>query len=119
GESIKLLDFGLARLGARTSPSAEDPATGSSSTGTILGTPQYMQPEQREGRIADGRADIYSLGITLYELLTGSLPFTGDTVFSIIEGHVRKPLEFPADAFEEVPPVFRELIAGMCEKKPD
>jgi len=115
---VKVLDFGLARV-------LEDrigggPSEGlQSGTGHIVGTPHYMPPEQARGLAVDGRADVYSLGVTLYELLTGSLPFEGGTAFSIIEGHVREPMPFPRERFADVPESLRGLVEGMCAKEAD
>ena len=86
----KLLDFGLAKFKAPTGPismsgmtrlATSAPAT---AQGTILGTVQYMAPEQVEGKEADARSDIWALGAVLYEMATGTRPFTGDTPASII-----------------------------------
>ena len=70
----KITDFGVARLldssGTRT--------------GTVLGTPSYMSPEQVAGKKTDGRSDLFSLGVTLYQMLTGSLPFAGDSVATLM-----------------------------------
>ncbi len=112
----KVLDFGLAKLrGGREEPAS--PAL--TMAGTVIGTPQYMAPEQALGKLVDGRSDVYSLGITLYELLSGRLPFDGGTAYSIIKGHVEEPLEFPTAAFASVPSQFKELIGGMCQKSAD
>jgi serine/threonine protein kinase/tetratricopeptide (TPR) repeat protein len=109
---VKVLDFGLAQLNAPATPKL-------TKSDAIMGTPQYMSPEQAQGKHVDARADIYSLGITLYELLTGQVPFPGESAFTMIEGHVKGELTFPTEVFGNVPPMFRELIAGMCAKAPD
>ena len=74
---IKMLDFGLAKMAATSEPGSDAPTEAKTSAGTVMGTVQYMSPEQALGRDVDGRSDIFSLGVVLYELATGRLPFSG------------------------------------------
>ena len=105
GEELAiLLDFGLAK---DTSPSLRQELT---DAGTILGTPEYMSPEQVEGGQIDARSDLYSLGIVLYECLSGLPPFTDENAFKVVAAHLRReppPLRIPMGR----PPPSRELFA--------
>jgi serine/threonine-protein kinase len=95
---IKVMDFGISKALE---------AEGLTRVGTMLGSPQYMSPEQLKGNRTDRRSDIYSLGIVLYQMATGTLPFTG-TIMEIMRGH----LEHTARPIGELNPAFpRELIA--------
>jgi serine/threonine-protein kinase len=109
GAVVKVLDFGLATL------ATADP--GVTSESAVIGTPYYMPPEQAQGKPVDARADVYALGITLYQMVSGRVPFDGD-LFSILKGHVEQPLEFPPDAFAPLPAVFRQVVECMCAKAP-
>ncbi|MCX6024073.1 MAG: protein kinase [Chloroflexi bacterium] len=107
--AVKVMDFGLAKVqgaSALTAPSAQ------------LGTPQYMSPEQVLGREADERADLYSLGVLLYEVCTGVRPFDGDDVRSILSQHLTlEPV--PPSAFNEtLPQALETLILRLLEKDP-
>ena len=86
-EQVKVMDFGIAALAS--------PDQKLTATGVVLGTVDYMSPEQLMGQPVDARADIYALGIVLYELCTGRVPFTGDSMFSVMNAHVREPLPDP------------------------
>jgi eukaryotic-like serine/threonine-protein kinase len=90
GQKTKLVDFGLAKLveGVPTHLSAGSPRT---AAGVNVGTPHYMSPEQCRGQKVDARADLYSLGVLLYETLTGRLPFDGATPLEIWQAHVEMP----------------------------
>jgi eukaryotic-like serine/threonine-protein kinase len=102
----KLADFGIARiLGA-----PEDSSL--TATGMLLGTSDYLAPEQAEGRPVDARTDVYSLGIVLYECLTGRLPFTGDGWLAVAMKHVREPLPDPRTLVPDLPP---HLAAAACQ----
>ena len=116
GAAVKVLDFGLAHLNVQRLSEAGSRVT---NTDAIVGTPQYISPEQAQGRAVDSRCDIYSLGITFFELLTGRIPFEGGSPYSLLKGHVEKPLEFPPELFEPLPALFKELIGGMCAKAPE
>jgi serine/threonine protein kinase len=105
---IKILDFGLAR------PEKEN--TGLTDSGQILGTPAYMSPEQAAGEMLDGRSDIFSVGIVLYRLCTGVLPFTGKNVMAILAALASKKPQ-PANRINpEVPQALSDLIAKMLNK---
>jgi serine/threonine-protein kinase len=82
---IKVMDFGIARA-------TDDNGATMTSTWNVVGTAQYLSPEQATGEVADGRSDLYSLGCLMYELLTGRPPFTGDTPVSVAYQHVSSPL---------------------------
>ena len=82
---IKVMDFGIARA-------TDDIGATMTSTWNVVGTAQYLSPEQATGEIADGRSDLYSLGCVMYELLTGRPPFTGDTPVSVAYQHVSAPI---------------------------
>ena len=107
GGNAKIMDFGIARSlkGHRITRA-----------GMIIGTPEYMSPEQVEGKEADQRADIYSLGVILYEMATGRMPFEGDTPFTVgvkIKSEIPKdPREFNA----QIPPDLSRLILKCLEK---
>src|ERR687895_169168 len=90
---VKVMDFGIARAGASQMTEA----------GSIIGTAQYLSPEQARGAPVDQSSDLYSTGIVLYELLTGSVPFTGDTPVEIAMKHLSQPPEPPSTRRPEVP----------------
>ena len=107
---IKLMDFGLARV--------LDVASNLSRTGDILGTPYYLSPEQAQGQRVDGRADIYSLGVTLYYMLSGKKPFEGDTTLAIILKHINEKPPLITQANPEIPECISNVINKMLEKDP-
>ncbi len=111
--TVKILDFGLAKMQSELSVNA-----GLTSTGAFLGSVDYMAPEQADDpRLADIRADIYSLGCTLYHLLSGAPPFQG-TTFEVLEAH-RKRAAAPLDRRRsDVPPALAALVATMMAKEP-
>jgi serine/threonine protein kinase len=108
---VKLMDFGLARV--------LDVASNLSRTGDILGTPYYLSPEQAQGHKVDGRADIYSLGVTLYYMLSGKKPFEGDTTLAIILKHINEKPPLIRQANPAIPECVSHLINKMLEKNPD
>jgi serine/threonine-protein kinase PpkA len=101
-----LTDFGIAR--------AND-STHMTRTGTVIGTPHYMSPEQARGRPIDGRADLYSLGIVLYELVLGRVPFHADDSLAVGIMHITQPVPILPESFEPLQPLLDRLLA----KQPD
>jgi serine/threonine protein kinase len=110
----KLLDFGLAKL-------VQDPAPAVPLTaaGMAVGTPQYMAPEQCKARKVDGRADLYALGVMLYEAVTGRLPCDGKSTLEIWEAHVRRVPRRPAELAPDVSPELESIIMTLLAKSPE
>ena len=106
---IKIIDFGLAR-----SQSVE----GLTATGLIMGTPEYMAPEQVAGKSVDERADIYSLGIILYEMFTGRVPFTGDSAIAVGFKQLKEDPPKPSDINTQLPPEIESVILQALQKNP-
>ena len=103
--STAITDFGIAK--------AMEGATQLTGTGFAIGTPHYMRPEQLRGEAVDGKADFYALGVVLYQMLSGTLPFSGDSFSAIMYGHLEKPVpELPARTSR-----FQRLINGLLEKE--
>jgi len=111
---LKVMDFGIARVS-----SMEAGASGLTTAGTVMGTPDYMPPEQAQGGAADFRSDIYSLGVVLYEIFTGKLPFTGDTIMKIILGHIQTPPIPPRMTNPRILPELEAVILRCMAKGPD
>ncbi|MDP6448446.1 MAG: protein kinase, partial [Pirellulaceae bacterium] len=86
---------------------------------TILGTPNYMSPEQANGKPVDARTDIYSLGVVLYEMLTGAPPFKGKTSFEILRQHIESSVPPPSEIRPDVPEAFDAVVARAVAKSPD
>lgn len=108
---IKVMDFGIARALADTSATM-------TSNQTIMGTAQYISPEQAKGGLVDARSDLYSTGVLLYELLTAKPPFTGDSPVSIAYQHVSEPPTPPSDIEKEVPPAMDLVVMKSLNKDP-
>jgi serine/threonine protein kinase len=106
---VKLMDFGIARSGTDGSLT---------STGTTLGSLNYMPPEQVRGEAADARSDVYSFGISLYELLTGKLPFQGDSQYSLMTAQLNQQPPSPISLRADVPPALNEIILMAMAKEP-
>ena len=112
GETVpKLLDFGMAKL------LGESPVH--TVSGTPLGTPHYMSPEQARGDLVDGRSDVYALGVLCYELLTGQLPMTGENTIGVLMAHIIQVPTPPSEVCEAVSPELNAPILRMLEKKPE
>jgi hypothetical protein len=117
--TVKILDMGLARLG-EAGKAADNESESLTSTGRVMGTYDYMAPEQAEDtHHADGRADIYSLGCTLYRLLTGRRPFPGDTVIQVLWAHQQAPVPSLCEARPDLPKALDEVFQKMMAKRPE
>ncbi|MFN7924645.1 MAG: serine/threonine-protein kinase [Bryobacteraceae bacterium] len=108
--TVKLTDFGIARMGTDQKLTR---------TGVAMGSLYYMSPEQIQGKEADHRADLYSLGATLYELATGQRPFGGDTEFAIMCAHLEQQPVHPMHVNPRVPQRLGDVILQALEKDPD
>ena len=106
---LKVTDFGIARSGASQMTEA----------GSIVGTAQYLSPEQARGAPVDPRSDLYSLGIVLYEMLTGKVPFTGDTPVEIAMKHLSQVPEPPSKLRSDVPHDLDAVVMRALAKDPD
>ncbi|RMF04819.1 MAG: serine/threonine protein kinase, partial [Chloroflexi bacterium] len=107
---VVLTDFGIARIMG---------ATQYTQTGALSGTPAYMSPEQGQGERGDERSDIYSLGVMLYEMVTGIVPFDADTPFAVIMKHISEPLPLPSKINPNVPEAVERVILKAMSKDPD
>ncbi|MGH1340710.1 MAG: protein kinase domain-containing protein [Nannocystales bacterium] len=112
---IKVLDFGIAKV---TSDEGEGGGKNLTRTGMIFGTPEYMSPEQAKGEKVDHRVDVYALGIILYELLTGRVPFTADTFMGILTKHMFEPPAAPSTVAPsiDVPEQVEAIILKALQK---
>ncbi len=115
GGAVKLADLGLAlRLDGQ-----EGVATDGQRSATVMGTPMYMSPEQARGQAVDHRSDQYSLGATLFHMLTGKPPFNGETPKAMMRAHVFEPVPDPADLRDDVPEAWRQLCIRLMAKTAD
>jgi serine/threonine protein kinase len=107
--TIKLMDFGIAKI-----------ATDSklTKTGMMVGSVYYMSPEQIEGKELDGRSDLYSLGVTLYEIATGKRPFNGDSEYQIMAAHLKENPPPPIQLDGSLPPALSEIVLMALAKDP-
>ena len=106
GDRVKLLDFGLS-------------CTTGSENLDFSGTVAFMSPEEIEGETVDHRSDIYALGITTYEMLTGQRPFPEDDLLSLIDMHLEQDIPDPADIRADVPEALRQFVLKACARKPE
>jgi serine/threonine protein kinase len=107
----KVLDFGIAKL--------TDLKGSATATGSLLGTPHYMAPEQAAGRPVDHRADIYAMGVILFECATGQKPFVADSLFDLLRKHVEAPPPSPRSIRPDMPPDLEHVILCALAKAPD
>src|SRR5579859_236545 len=106
---VKVTDFGIARAGTSQMTDA----------GSIVGTAQYLSPEQARGADVDQRSDLYSLGVLMYEMLTGEVPFSGDTPVEIAMKHLSTAPEPPSKLRPDVPPALDKVVLRALAKDPN
>jgi serine/threonine-protein kinase len=109
GDTLKIMDFGIARI----------TGAGSTRTGIVLGTPSFMSPEQLEGRTVTGRSDLFSLGVSLFQLLTGQLPFSADSMTGLMQQIAEAPHP-PLRAFRpDLPACVESVVDRALAKNPE
>lgn len=108
GRVVKITDFGIAQI----------PASTQTEGGALLGSPRYMSPEQVQGRIVDGRSDVFSLGVVLYEMLTGRTPFGGDNLSTILYNIMHYQPVLPSSASPCVSEAFDPIVMRALAKSP-
>lgn len=111
GEWVLLTDFGLARM--------VEVSQQLTASGVGVGTPAYMAPEQGQGTRVDGRADVYALGVVLYEMLTGRVPYEAETPLAVVLKHVTEPLTMPRLVNPDIPEAAELVILKAMAKNPD
>ena len=104
---VKLMDFGIARSGSDR---------GLTMTGTTLGSLYYMSPEQVKGSAVDARSDLYAVGVSLYEMVTGQRPFQADSDFSILAAHLEQAPKPPIEIRPDLPEGMNEIILMAMAK---
>ncbi|SEP12816.1 Stk1 family PASTA domain-containing Ser/Thr kinase [Trujillonella endophytica] len=109
--AVKVMDFGIARA-------VSDSAATMTSTAAVIGTAQYLSPEQARGEGVDARSDVYSLGCLLYELVTGAPPFTGDSPVSVAYQHVREDPRLPSSINPAIAPELDSILLKAMSKNP-
>ncbi|MGW0992254.1 protein kinase domain-containing protein [Streptomyces sp. NPDC002523] len=109
---VKVMDFGIARA-------MQSGVTSMTQTGMVVGTPQYLSPEQALGRGVDARSDLYSVGIMLFQLVTGRLPFEADSPLAIAYAHVQEEPVTASSVNRSLPPAVDALIARALKKNPN
>jgi tetratricopeptide (TPR) repeat protein/predicted Ser/Thr protein kinase len=105
---VFLTDFGLARMAETTDSTL--------SRDMLVGTPQYISPEQARGETLDARTDIYSLGVVLFEMLTGKVPYDADTPYAVIHDHIFSPLPLPTQFKADIPEVVERVVLKALAK---
>jgi beta-lactam-binding protein with PASTA domain/predicted Ser/Thr protein kinase len=108
GGTVKVMDFGIARAGD----------SGMTEAGSILGTAQYLAPEQAKGYPVDERSDLYSVGVVLYEMLTGTVPFRGDSAVTVALKHVNEVPREPAELVPGLPYALNQIVLKAMAKDP-
>ncbi|MFG2587739.1 protein kinase [Streptomyces sp. NPDC048438] len=109
---VKVMDFGIARA-------MQSGVTSMTQTGMVVGTPQYLSPEQALGRGVDARSDLYSVGIMLFQLLTGRIPFDADSPLAIAYAHVQEEPVAPSSINRSITPAMDALVARALKKNPN
>ncbi|MGC9542044.1 protein kinase domain-containing protein [Streptomyces sp. UG1] len=109
---VKVMDFGIARA-------MQSGVTSMTQTGMVVGTPQYLSPEQALGRSVDARSDLYSVGIMLFQLVTGRLPFDADSPLAIAYAHVQEEPVAPSSINRALPPAVDALVSRALKKNPN
>lgn len=105
---VKVTDFGIAKA-----------ATSNTITSNVMGSVHYTSPEQARGGYSDEKSDVYSLGITMFEMLTGRVPFNGETTVAIAIKHIQEPLPSPRDFVSEITISVEQIVFKCCQKSPD
>ncbi len=108
-DRLKVTDFGIARAGASEM----------TETGSIMGTAQYLSPEQAQGQHVEATSDLYSIGVTIFEMLTGRVPFSGDSAVAIAVKHVSEPAPLLRTLRPDIHPLLEAAVARALEKDPD
>jgi serine/threonine protein kinase len=114
---VKVLDFGIAKLAAEAWD--EDDPKNITIVGAMIGTPRYMSPEQCEGAELTPAADVYSLGVMLYEMLSGSVPFSGSTPVSIALKHASELPRSPREIVSSIPEELERIVLNALDKRPE
>ncbi|MDH5373579.1 MAG: Stk1 family PASTA domain-containing Ser/Thr kinase, partial [Acidimicrobiia bacterium] len=109
--TVRVTDFGIAR--------AWDDSQELTRTGAVIGTATYFSPEQAQGMTADERSDLYSLGVVMYEMVTGAPPFTGDSPVAVAYQHVSTPAAMPSALNADIPPTLEAIITRALSKEPE